>query len=117
VNVQRIIERVENRSDVFRRAVDRQLDRSRLNGTKREDRINEQVKQFDRTVDELRAEFSRRDSWMETRGNVERVLRQANDVNRILRDGNLGRGVEGEWSTLRRELNTLAQAYDLKPLR
>jgi hypothetical protein len=116
-DVQRIINRVEDRSDVFRKAVDRQLDHSRLNGSKREDRINEQVKRYDRTVDELRAEFSRRDSWMETRGNVDRVLRQATDVDRIMHDANLGRGVESEWSTLRRELNALADVYNLKPLR
>lgn len=116
-DVQRLINRVEDRSDVFRKAVDRQLDHSRLNGSRREDRINEQVKQYDRTVDQLRAEFSRRDSWMETRGNVERVLRQANDVDHIMHDTNLGRGVDNEWSTLRRELNTLADVYNLKPLR
>jgi hypothetical protein len=116
-DVQRIINSVEDRSDVFRKAVDRQLDHSRLNGSKKEDRINAQVKQYDRSVDELRAEFSRRESWMETRGNVERVLRQANDVDHIMHDTNLGRGVESEWSTLRRELNTLADVYNLKPLR
>lgn len=116
-DVQRIINRVEDRSGAFRKAVDRQLDHSRLNGSRREDRINEQVKQYDRTVDALRWEFSRRDSWMETRGNVERVLREASDVNHIMHDTDLGRGVENEWGTLRRELNTLADVYDLKPLR
>lgn len=116
-DVERIIKRVEEQSGNFRKAVDRQLDHSRLNGTKREDRINAQVKQYDRSVDELRREFSRRDSWMETRGNVERVLREASDVNRIIRDADFGRRLEGEWNNLRRELNTLADVYNLKPLR
>jgi hypothetical protein len=116
VDVGRIIARVEDQSGAFRKAVDRQLDHSRLNGSRREDRINAEVKQYDRTVDALRSEFSRRDSWMETRGNVERVLRQAADVNRIMHDEKLGR-VENEWGSLRRELNALADVYNLKPLR
>jgi len=117
VDVGRVIARVEDQSGAFRKAVDRQLDHSKLNGSRREDRINAEVKQYDRTVDELRSEFSRRDSWMETRGNVERVLHQAADVNRIMHDENLGRGVESEWGNLRRELNALADVYNLKPLR
>jgi hypothetical protein len=117
VDVERIIKRVEEQSGSFRKAVDRQLDHSRLNGTRREDRINAQVKQYDRSVDELRREFSRRDSWMETRGNVERVLREASDVNRIIREAEFGPRLEADWNQLRRELNTLADVYNLKPLR
>jgi hypothetical protein len=116
-DVARIIDRVEAQSGSFRKAVDRQLDHSRLNGTKREDQINAQVKRYDRSVDELRAEFSRHDSWMETRGNVEHVLRQASDVDHVMHDTGFGGGIEGEWSNLRRELNTLADVYNLKPLR
>jgi hypothetical protein len=117
VDVGRVIARVEDQSGAFRKAVDRQLDHSRLNGSKREDRINAEVKQYDRTVDELRSEFGRHDSWMDTRGNVERVLHEAADVNRIIRGENLGRGVENEWGNLRRELNMLADVYNLTPLR
>jgi hypothetical protein len=117
-DVQQIINRVENQSGVFRKAVDHQLDHSRLNGSKREDQINAQVKQYDKSVDELKSEFSRRDSWMETRGNVERVLRQASDVNHIMHNtGVFSGGIESEWGNLRHELNTLADVYDLKPLR
>jgi hypothetical protein len=116
-DVQQIINRVENQSGTFRKAVDHQLDHSRLNGTKREDQINAQVKQYDKTVDELKSEFSRHDSWMDTRVNVDRVLREASDVNRIMRNNGFGGGIEGEWSNLRHELNTLADVYNLKPLR
>ena len=53
VNVERIINQVENRSDAFRRSVDRALDRSRLNGSRQEDRLNEEVKQFEKEFLEL----------------------------------------------------------------
>jgi hypothetical protein len=117
IDVQRIISRVDAQSGSFRKAVDRQLDRSRLNGSRREDRINAQVKQYDRSVDDLRSEFSRRDRWMETRGNVERVLREASDVNRIMRETGFSANIEGDWLNLRRELNALAVVYNVQPLR
>jgi len=117
VDVGRIINRVESHSDAFRRSVDRALDRSRLNGSRTEDQINAEVKQFEKEVDRLRGEFDRRDSRDETRRNVERVLRQADEVNRIIRRSNFARDLDREWSQLRAELNTLAGVYKLKTLR
>lgn len=117
VSVERLIRQVETRSDAFRRSVDRALDRSRLDGSRREDRINEEVKQFERAVDRLRDEFNRRDSRDETRRNVERVLREADEIGRAIRTSNLARTVDREWAVLRAELNTLADVYNLKPLR
>src|SRR6185436_257508 len=78
-DVERIIKRVEDRSDSFRNLVDKSLDRSALDGTRREDNINEQVKQFEKRLDELRAEFSRQDRWLETRHHVERLMSEAED--------------------------------------
>ena len=123
VDVGRVINRIETRSNEFRRSVDRALDRSRLNGSRTEDEINAEVKQFEQDVDRLRGEFDRRDSRNsrdyrdDTRRNVERVLRQANEVNRIIRRSDFARNVDREWAQLRAELNTLAGAYNLKSLR
>jgi hypothetical protein len=115
-DVERIIKSVEERSDVFRKNVDRQLDHSRLNGSRTEDRINEEVKQFERALDRLRDEFNRRDSWEQTRSNVERVLRESDEIDQLMRRSRMGGGVDQQWSVLRSELNTLARAYDLKRL-
>ena len=123
VDVGRVISRIESQSNAFRRSVDRALDRSRLNGSRTEDEINAEVKQFERDVDQLRGEFDRRDSRAsrdyrdDTRRNVERVLRQANEVNRLIRRSDFARSVDREWAQLRAELNTLAGAYNLKSLR
>jgi hypothetical protein len=37
-------------------------------------------------LDELRAEFDRRDRWQETRVNVEKVMRQADEINALMRN-------------------------------
>jgi hypothetical protein len=117
VNVEQIINQVESRSDAFRRSIDRALDRSRLNGSRQEDRLNEEVKQFARAVDRLRSEFDRRDSRDDARRNVDRVLREADEIGRAIGRANLARNVEREWAGLRADLNRLASVYNLKPLR
>jgi hypothetical protein len=116
-DVERIIKRVEDRSDSFRKIVDRSLDRSALDGTRREDNINEQVKQFEKALDELRSEFSRQDRWLETRHHVEKVLSEAGDVNAIVRRHFLRPVIEREWALLRADINRLAGVYDLRTLK
>jgi hypothetical protein len=116
-DVERIIKRVEDRSDSFQKIVDKTLDRSSLDGTRREDNINEQVKQLERALDSLRSDFDRRDQWRETHNEVRAVLNQADEVGRIVRRFRFNNQVQREWAALRADLNTLAGIYDLRRLR
>jgi hypothetical protein len=116
-DVDRIIKRVETRSDEFKDAVDRTLDRSRLDGSRREDNINEQVKQLERALDNLRSDFDRRDSWRETHNEVRAVLSQADEVGRIVKRNRFPGNIQRGWATLRADLNTLAGVYNLPRLR
>lgn len=115
--VERIIKRVETRSDEFKDAVDKNLDRSRLDGTRREDNINEQVKQLERALDNLRGDFDKTDRWIAVRNDVAAVLRQADEVGRIVKNNRFNSRVEGGWLALRRDLNTLAGVYELPRLK
>ncbi|NOT64145.1 MAG: hypothetical protein HOP19_28350 [Acidobacteria bacterium] len=116
-DVDRIIRRVETSADALRKAVDNNLDRSRLDGTRREDDINQQVKQLENALDELRSEFDRRDTWRETRREVEKVMRQSDEVNAIFRRLRFHAAVETQWRNVRADLNRLAGIYDLPLLR
>jgi len=116
--VERIIRRVEERSDAFRKVVDRSLDRSALNGTNREDNINEQIKELENAIDTLRREFDRAQTWEESRSQVQRVMNEADEVNAIVRRGRWRRGgpVKAEWALVRADLNKLAGIYNLRLL-
>ena len=116
-DVERIIKRVEDRSDSFKNLVDKSLDRSALDGTRLEDNINEQVKQLEKALDELRSEFNRHDRWLETRIHVERVMREAEDVNAMVRRHVLRPMIERDWAFLRADINRLAGVYDLRTLK
>lgn len=117
-DVERIIKRVEERSDAFRRVVDRSLDSSVINGTNREDNINQQVKELETAIDNLRREFDRAQTWQETRAQVVRVMDEADEVNAIVRRGRWRRGgpVKSEWNLVRNDLNRLAGIYNLRQL-
>lgn len=117
-DVERIIKRVEERSDAFREVVDRTLDRSALNGTNREDNINQQIKELENAIDKLRHDFDRAQTWEETRSQVQKVMNEADEVNAIVRRGRWRRGgvVKSEWALVRADLNRLAGVYNLRLL-
>jgi len=117
-DVERIIKRVEERSDAFRRVVDRSLDRSTLDGTNREDNINQQIKELETAIDHLRRDFDRAQTWEETRSQVQRVLNEADEVNAIVRRsrGRRGGPVKSEWNLVRIDLNRLADIYNIRLL-
>ncbi|HYJ47277.1 MAG TPA: hypothetical protein VEV81_11760 [Pyrinomonadaceae bacterium] len=111
--VNEVIKRVENRSDSFVHLFDKSLDRSVLNGTNREDRLNQYARDLEKALDDLRHEFDRKESYIETRPEARRSLDIASDINVALRNRRLGAETERQWALLRAELNTLADVYNL----
>ncbi|KXK02841.1 MAG: hypothetical protein UZ17_ACD001001287 [Acidobacteria bacterium OLB17] len=111
--VDRVIKRVETQLDRFVGEYDRSLDRSRLDGTDREDWLNKRARDLESATDELRREFDRRDSWGENRAEVRRCLNIATDINKNVRSLRLGPVTEGNWARLRAEFNSLAAVYGL----
>lgn len=115
--VERTIRRVENASDRFVRSFDNSLDRSRLDGSWREDRLNERAAELERELDILRQEFDRTDRYQDTRAQVSRVLTTAQGINSTVARRRLAPNAERQWATVRRELNALAAHYNLRGLR
>ncbi len=111
--VDRLIKNVETRVDRFVSQFDDSLDNSRLNGSQREDNLNDRAKDLENATDELRRDFDRNDRWIENRDEVQRCLNVAADINVVVQRRRLGKGTENNWSNVRRELNALAQAYNL----
>lgn len=111
--VDRLIRSVEDRVDVFVRQFDISLDNSRLNGSRREDNLNQRARDLEGATDELRREFDRRDRWNENRDEVSRCLNIASDINVAMRNRRLNRATENNWANVRAELNALARVYGL----
>jgi histidinol dehydrogenase len=115
--VERIIRRVENQSDRFVRSFDNALDRSRADGTWREDNLNERARDLENKLDALRMEFDRTDRYQDTRTQVSSVLNTAEGINTAVRRRRLNNNTERLWERVRDELNTLAAFYNLRQLR
>jgi hypothetical protein len=115
--VEQIIRRLENQSDRFVRSFDRSLDNSRVDGTRREDNLNQRAQDLENALDALRLEFDRTDRYQDTRAQVSSVLNVAEDINRAVRNRRLRGNTERLWARVRTELNTLASVYNLRQLR
>jgi sugar-specific transcriptional regulator TrmB len=112
-DVDRIIKRVEDSTDKFKKEFDKALDRSRLNNTNREDQLNEYAKGLEHATDDLRKHFDKTDAWIENKEQVRTCLSLASKINVAMRNRRLGPKAENRWASLRYDLNTLAGVYDL----
>lgn len=109
--VENLLKRIEERSDKFTNALNKSLDRSRLDGSRSEDNIVVIARQLENATDELRREFDHRDSHAENAAEVRKVINSARAVNRIMLRRSFSRQAENTWVNLRSEINALAALY------
>ena len=108
--VQSLLTSIENKTNLFKRAVDRSLDRSRMNNTNSEDSINNFISDFESSTNRLKNRFGSRQS---VASDVEDVLMKANVINGFLRDYQMNRNVQNQWDSLRTDLSTLSTYYNV----
>ncbi len=105
------IHRLDRLAKDFEREVDRNLDRSRRDGTRREDQINARANQFRDAVGDLKSEFGNGRDLNRSRDEAQRVFQEARQLER----GFLGRGGNGRmgslWNQIRQELNVISNVY------
>lgn len=108
--VRQILNRIDNGTTQFRSSLDAALDRSRLDGTRREDNINQFVLDFNDAVARLRTSFNNR---TETSADVQNVLDIATRIDNFMRRNRLNATVQNDWIALRSDLNQLGGAYNI----
>ncbi|MEP6703467.1 MAG: YMGG-like glycine zipper-containing protein [Acidobacteriota bacterium] len=108
--VEQIIRRIERRSDAFRRSFDAALDRSRFDGSYTEDSVNELVKAFETATNDLRSRFNGRTA---VASDVDTVLNRAAQIDQFMRTNLRQARVQGDWTLLKGDLQTLANAYSV----
>lgn len=109
-DVEKILRRIEQQSDRFRSSLDASLDRSRFNGTNREDDINSFIKDFYEQTKRLRDRFDDRKS---TSADVQSVLDRAARIDDFMRRNRVSSKADEDWSTLKGNLDELATAYNV----
>jgi hypothetical protein len=109
--VQVLINRIETGTDTFRRQVDRNLDRSTMNGTRTEDALTSYVTDFENATDSLRRRF---DSRTSTIADVQEVLNRAGMIENFVRDNRISAAAQRQWTLVRTDLDTLATYYGVR---
>jgi hypothetical protein len=108
--VRTLLNRIETKTDSFRRQIDAALDRSRYNNSGSEDMINNYIADFDTSTDTLSNNFNSRTS---ASNDVYSVLQKAATIDNFMRNNRLNASVQNQWKSLRTDLNTLANYYNV----
>lgn len=110
-NLNATVRNLRNRSKQFERRLDRELDRSRIDGTRREDRLNAMASDFAKAADRLDREYDNRRDYRRSRDEANRVLQLGSQLDRALSRGRLSYNVQRDWSRIRQDLRIISSAF------
>jgi YMGG-like Gly-zipper len=105
-----LLTRTKKNADRFRHSLDRAVDRSRIDGSREDNNINQFVEDFAETTNHLSDHFDRRQV---VTSDIEDVLRRSVSIDNFMRRHQLAVQAENDWLTVRRDLDELARAYNV----
>ena len=105
------VHRLDRLAKDFERDIDRALDRSRTNGSNREDRINEQVHQFRDAVGDLKSRVGNGRDLNRSEDEARRVFQEAQQIDRVAR--RLDGRTSSQWSQIQNELRYIGNIYGI----
>jgi hypothetical protein len=111
-NLQATIKNLKNRSNQFERRLDRELDNSRYDDRRREDRLNQMAEDFVNATERLDSEYDGRGDYQNSYDEAQRVLQLGNQLDRAISRARLNGNIQNDWSRIRQDLDVLANAYN-----
>ena len=106
--------RLDRLAKDFEHDMDRALDHSRVNGTRREDAINDVVHEFRRAAGDFKSRVGNGRDLNRSYNEARRVLQLGDQVERQARPRWFDSRLSSEWSQIRRELQTIEQVYGIR---
>jgi hypothetical protein len=116
-NISRVVNDCEERTNQFRVSLRAALDRSAINGTRREDQLNTDAERLERSMNRVREAWNREHDPPRTREFVNDAISAGRDINRTMVARRLNPDVQRQWDAVRNELNRLAEAFELPRIR
>ena len=110
-----IIVQLEQSSNKFRQDFDRYVGERSVSGSERS-RLTRIVDDYEQALDSLRSNFDSDDNWWRSRANVRSVMDEARQVNSMMNNLSFARRIERQWNQMRRDINKLAETYNLPRL-
>jgi hypothetical protein len=107
------IHRLDRLAKEFEKDLDRALDRSRTDGTRREDMVNNEAHQFRNAVGDLKSRFGNGRDLNRSRNEAQRVIQEAQQLDRVAGSRRIDNEVASDWAQIRQELQIISNAYGL----
>jgi hypothetical protein len=82
----------------------------------KKDALDDALGELNRSTNRLRRKFDPTDKWMETKGEVEKVVEDGRTINQVVARGSYGPDAARLWAVLRTGINDLARAYGVPPM-
>lgn len=105
--------RLNDRSRDFERHLDSALDRSRIDGTRREDRINEIARDFHNAANDLKNEVGDGRNLNRSSDEARRVLQLGSRIDQFIGRQRLDYRAASDWAQIRQDLRVIADIYGL----
>jgi len=105
-----LLSRIDKQAATYRDSLKSALDHSAIDDTKQEDRIKDFVKGFEEATEKLKHHYNDKNT---ASSDVEEVLRRAARIDSFMERHDLSERAESDWAALRRNLDTLAEAYSV----
>ncbi|HEX8143603.1 MAG TPA: hypothetical protein VF553_13465 [Pyrinomonadaceae bacterium] len=105
------IRRVRDRSDDFRAHLDSSLDRSRIDDTRREDRINDIAREFERAAVRLDDRFDNGRDLNRSTNEARRLLEIGARLDQFMARSRWSGRAQSDWAQIRQDLRVIARAY------
>lgn len=109
-NLRDVARRLDDRSGDFQRHLDSALDRSRYDDTRREDNINDMARQFRNAASRFRDRVDDRDGGANEARNL---LQYGSRIDNLMARLRVDSRTQSDWSRIRQDLRTVANAYGL----
>ena len=106
------VKRLDNLAKDFERDMDRALDHSRVDGTRREDQINSVVHDFRRAVGDLKSRVGNGRDLNRSYNEAQRVMSLADQVDRF-GARRLDSRTASDWSQIQGELRNISDIYGI----
>lgn len=107
-----LIQQIENGGDKFRVSLTDAFDLRPYDRTRSEGNMNDALRGFKKATDQVRIRF---DAGQLVSDDVKRLLELAQPIENFMRANSLTDRARDDWSTLRTNLNLLANAYNISP--
>ena len=115
--------RTENASDAKstaqtsgRRTRQAPTENQQAKASAKKDKLDDALGDLNRSTNRLRRKFDPIDTWMDTKGEVQRVVDDGRTINSEIARGSYGTEAARLWAVLRTGINNLARAYGVPPL-